>query len=86
MEFCNDDEQQQQRIEQQCRERKEWERERGLERCSSGSGSFLLSAAAALSSSPSATGGYSSRPSTSPGLVTSASALHIFDNSNSPPS
>ena len=101
MELCNDGErQQQQRNEHQYRERKEWERERDRERCSSGSGAFLLSAAAAaaLSSSASSSSSTSSPPSgpyTTPsrpttssglGLVTSASALHIFDNTSPPPS
>ena len=61
-----------------------------------GSGAFLLSAAAAA-----AAGGYgygsgygggyggygsTSRPTTSSGLVSSASALHLFDRTSSPPS
>ncbi|KDR71388.1 hypothetical protein GALMADRAFT_214025 [Galerina marginata CBS 339.88] len=63
-----------------------------------GSGAFLLSAAAASAaasaghggSAAAAAAGYGygsrSRPTTSSGLVSSASALHIFDRSTSPPS
>ncbi|KIM49943.1 hypothetical protein M413DRAFT_6754 [Hebeloma cylindrosporum] len=63
-----------------------------------GSGAFLLSAAAAAAASGgygygSGYGGYAgagygsstSRPTTSSGLVSSASALHLFDRTSSPP-
>ena len=83
MELCNDNEQQ--------RPPSSSAREQFV----AGSGAFLLSAAAAAAAGgygygPGYAGGYASygstsRPTTSSGLVSSASALHIFDRTSSPP-
>ncbi|KAF8963708.1 hypothetical protein BDZ97DRAFT_973130 [Flammula alnicola] len=88
MELCNDGDEQQLPSQQQ--------QQRGDREQQYGSGAFLLSAAAAAAAGAGGGGnaagygyghggGHGSRPTTSSGLVSSASALHIFDRSNSPP-